>query len=33
MECLSDRFVSRMRILLNGLRPVIATVARHGRLY
>jgi nucleoside-triphosphatase len=30
MECLSDRFVSRMRILLDGLQPVIATIARHG---
>jgi nucleoside-triphosphatase len=30
MECLSDRFVSRMRILLDGRQPVIATVARHG---
>jgi nucleoside-triphosphatase len=30
MECLSDRFVSRMRLLLDGPRPVVATVARHG---
>jgi nucleoside-triphosphatase len=30
MECLSDRFVSQMRTLLDGPRPVIATVARHG---
>src|SRR5512134_4116108 len=29
MECLSDRFVNRMRLLLDGPRPVIATVARH----
>ena len=30
MECLSDRFVNRMRTLLDGPRPVIATLARHG---
>jgi nucleoside-triphosphatase len=30
MECLSDRFVSQMRTLLDGPRPVIATVGQHG---
>ena len=30
MECLSERFVSGMRALLAGPRPVVATVALHG---
>lgn len=30
MECLSERFVAAMRRLLEGDRPVVATVARRG---
>jgi nucleoside-triphosphatase len=30
MECLSPRFVSAMRALLDGGRPCVATVARRG---
>jgi nucleoside-triphosphatase len=30
MECLSERFVSAMRVLLAGRTPVVATVALHG---
>jgi nucleoside-triphosphatase len=30
MECLSERFVSAMRVLLGGRTPLVATVALHG---
>jgi nucleoside-triphosphatase len=30
MECLSDRFVDYMRALLNGPKPVVATVGQRG---
>jgi nucleoside-triphosphatase len=30
MECLSDHFVSGIRALFGGPRPVVATIALHG---
>jgi nucleoside-triphosphatase len=30
MECLSDRFVAAMRVLLSGHAPVVATVGAQG---
>ena len=30
MECLSDRFIAAMRVLLAGHTPVVATVGAHG---
>ena len=30
MECLSDRFIAAMRILLAGHAPMVATVGAHG---
>jgi nucleoside-triphosphatase len=30
MECLSDRFVAAMRVLLSGKTPMVATIGAHG---
>jgi len=30
MECLSERFITAMRRLLSGPRPMVATIALHG---
>jgi nucleoside-triphosphatase len=30
MECLSERFIAAMRVLLSGRTPVIATIGAHG---
>ncbi len=30
MECLSDRFIAAMRVLISGHTPMVATVGAHG---